>query len=81
MEERTARLDQRLEATLAALERRPAGEGSAAHAMQQAIEEIRVVAAWQRKMLRPVRWVWLRALPLRRAIARARGRVAEPPAA
>jgi glycosyltransferase involved in cell wall biosynthesis len=42
--------------------------------MESSLQEIRVVALWQRKMLRPVHWVWLRLLPLRRAIARLRGR-------
>jgi glycosyltransferase involved in cell wall biosynthesis len=42
--------------------------------VDSSLQEIRMVASWQRKMLRPVRWVWLLLLPLRRAIARLRGR-------
>jgi glycosyltransferase involved in cell wall biosynthesis len=42
--------------------------------MEGSLQEIRMVASWQRKMLRPVHWVWLRLLPLRRAIARLRAR-------
>ncbi len=81
LEERIAMLEHRLEAALSGLERRVAMEGSALLAMQQALEEVRLVAGWQRKLLRPVRWAWARALPLRRAIARARGRAGGPPPA
>lgn len=42
--------------------------------MEGSLREIQMVASWQRKMLRPVHWVWLRLLPLRRAIARLRAR-------
>lgn len=81
LEERIGALEQRLHAALSAFDQRLAAEANAAHALQQAIGEIRLVAAWQRKMLRPVHWAWVRALPLRRAIARARGRVPPPPVA
>lgn len=39
------------------------------------VDEIAVVSAWHRKMLRPVHAVWRRMLPLRRCIARLRGRL------
>lgn len=42
------------------------------------IAELRQVAAWQRELLRPLRFAWRCALPLRRLVARARGRVAAP---
>ena len=42
--------------------------------MDVSLQEVRLVASWQRKMLRPVHWVWLHLLPLRRAIARLRNR-------
>lgn len=73
-EARIAILEKRLETALLALERRAADQDDTALVMRRALEEIREVAAWQRTMLRPVRWAWTRALPLRRAIARARGR-------
>ncbi|RUT27349.1 hypothetical protein C0V97_01600 [Asaia sp. W19] len=38
------------------------------------LDQIRVVASWQRKMLRPVHRVWLMAMPFRRFIAKCRGR-------
>jgi glycosyltransferase involved in cell wall biosynthesis len=43
--------------------------------IQATVGDIALVASWVRKMLRPMHWVWVRALPLRRRIARARGRV------
>jgi hypothetical protein len=42
--------------------------------MDRSLQTILEVAAWQRKMLRPIRWVWIRALPLRKQIARIRRR-------
>jgi 2-polyprenyl-3-methyl-5-hydroxy-6-metoxy-1,4-benzoquinol methylase len=38
-------------------------------------DNLRILISWQRKMLRPVHWMWLRLLPLRRIIARLRRRV------
>lgn len=38
------------------------------------LEQVRTVASWQKKMLRPVHKVWRSALPVRRVIARLRGR-------
>jgi glycosyltransferase involved in cell wall biosynthesis len=42
--------------------------------MDKSLQTILEVASWQRKMLRPIRWVWVEALPLRRQIARIRQR-------
>ena len=39
------------------------------------LDRVEMVASWQQKMLRPARWLWLRLLPLRRTLARVRGRV------
>ncbi|OAG76504.1 hypothetical protein Amal_02278 [Acetobacter malorum] len=38
------------------------------------LDQVRTVASWQKKMLRPVHKVWSSALPVRRVIARLRGR-------
>jgi predicted ATPase len=37
--------------------------------------ELRLVAAWHRKILRPVHWLWIKLLPVRRIVARIRRRV------
>ncbi len=47
--------------------------------LEAGMAELRQVAAWHRSLLRPLRWAWHRALPLRRVVARARGRVPAPP--
>ena len=49
--------------------------------LEAGLAELRQVAAWHRSLLRPLRWAWHRALPMRRVVARARGRVPGPPAA
>lgn len=38
------------------------------------LHHVALMADWQFKMLRPVRWLWIRLRPLRRVIARLRGR-------
>lgn len=38
------------------------------------LDQVRTVASWQRKMLRPAHALWRRALPVRRLISRLRGR-------
>ncbi|NHO32011.1 glycosyltransferase [Acetobacter fallax] len=48
------------------------------HLMQVAlrdIDQIRIVSTWQKRFLMPVYWVWRAAVPVRRGIARLRGRV------
>ncbi|MEO3472619.1 ATP-grasp fold amidoligase family protein [Roseomonas sp. CAU 1739] len=41
------------------------------------LAELRKVAGWHRTLLRPLRFAWHSALPLRRVVARARGRSAD----
>jgi len=43
--------------------------------LEEQIRDIRTVASWTHKMLRPVRWFWVRAYPVRRLIAKWRGRI------
>lgn len=84
IEARIAAMEQRTEARGAALEQalgrieRQLARGAdlcvRLAAVQAAVDEMREVSRWQRQMLRPIRWAWRRALPLRRAVARARGR-------
>ncbi len=42
--------------------------------IEQSLQMIREVASWQRKMLRPIRWFWVKALPVRQWIAHLRRR-------
>jgi glycosyltransferase involved in cell wall biosynthesis len=42
--------------------------------IETSLHAILEVASWQRKMLRPIRWVWVKALPVRRRIAHLRRR-------
>ncbi|CAH2601897.1 Glycosyltransferase [Rhodovastum atsumiense] len=42
--------------------------------IEAGVRDIGIVASWLRKLLRPMHWAWLRLLPLRRLIARIRGR-------
>jgi O-antigen biosynthesis protein len=42
--------------------------------IEKSLHMILEVASWQRKMLRPIRWLWFKALPVRRQIAHLRGR-------
>lgn len=43
--------------------------------LEAQFQEVRMIASWHRKLLRPVHWIWIRAFPARQAIARLRGRV------
>lgn len=52
--------------------------------IEETLADLRQVAHWNRKGLVPLLWAWRRALPMRRLVARARGRVpaeAAPPRA
>lgn len=44
-------------------------------AIEEALAEVRMTASWVSKALRPVHWAWRKALPVRRQIARFRGRI------
>jgi glycosyltransferase involved in cell wall biosynthesis len=50
------------------------GQDCRLRSIEQSLQMILEVASWQRKMLRPVHWCWVRALSIRRLIARARRR-------
>lgn len=50
------------------------GQDARLEAIETSLRTIQEVASWQRKMLRPVRWAWVKALPIRRLVALARGR-------
>lgn len=42
--------------------------------IEDMLREMRMVASWHRKLLRPVHWIWVKLMPMRRMVARARGR-------
>jgi hypothetical protein len=63
-----------LEARVVAQEASLRSIETALNAMTGSLRTIQEVASWQRKMLRPLRWVWVRALPVRAGIAQLRGR-------
>jgi glycosyltransferase involved in cell wall biosynthesis len=42
--------------------------------MERSLQSLLEVASWQRKMLRPIHWIWVKALPIRQQIARRRRR-------
>ncbi|MFC7399556.1 hypothetical protein ACFQU1_20295 [Chelatococcus sp. GCM10030263] len=43
--------------------------------LRAVLGELRLVASWHRKILRPVHWLWIKLFPVRRMIARLRRRV------
>ncbi|APY13344.1 glycosyltransferase [Brucella sp. 10RB9214] len=45
--------------------------------IQNQQQELLLVASWQRKMLRPIYWIWRKLYPVRYTIARIRGRIRE----
>jgi hypothetical protein len=49
--------------------------GSSEDELRAVLAELRLVASWHRKILRPLHWLWIKLIPLRRIIARLRGRV------
>jgi glycosyltransferase involved in cell wall biosynthesis len=48
--------------------------GRSLECIEKSLQMILEVASWQRKMLRPMRWVWVKALPVRKQIAHLRRR-------
>lgn len=75
-----AALRQDIAALQAGLTTMQAGLAARFDRIDAGMAELRQVAAWQRALLRPLRFAWHRALPLRRAVARARGRLPSGPA-
>jgi glycosyltransferase involved in cell wall biosynthesis len=48
--------------------------GKSLELIEKSLQMILEVASWQRKMLRPIRWVWVKALPIRKQVAHLRRR-------